>query len=218
MDNLLEYIDGASLMATTTGWEDKVAMGRGWSYGAEFLVQRSIGRTTGWIGYTWSKSMRQFDREGQVINNGRLFPSKYDRRHDISITVSHKLSDRIDFAASWVFNSGNSATLALQQYPQMPEEFIDDISMGYAIKDIGYIPSRNNYRLPAYHRLDLGINFHKQKKHGIRTWNISVYNAYNNMNAFMIYLGYEGENSDIKKLKKLTLFPIIPSVSYSYKF
>ncbi|HPK30021.1 MAG TPA: TonB-dependent receptor [Bacteroidales bacterium] len=218
MDNLLEYIDGASLMATTTGWEDKVAMGRGWSYGAEFLVQRSIGRTTGWIGYTWSKSMRQFDREGQVIDNGRPFPSKYDRRHDISITVSHKLSDRIDFAASWVFNSGNCATLALQHYPQMPEDFIYDASMGYTIKNIGYIPSRNNYRLPAYHRLDLGINFHKQKKHGIRTWNISIYNAYNNMNAFMVYPGYDDKNSEMKKLKKLTIFPIIPSVSYSYKF
>ncbi|MBO5805592.1 MAG: hypothetical protein J6R10_01875 [Tidjanibacter sp.] len=100
MHNLLEYRDGASLLTTSSGWEDKVAMGDGWAYGLEFLLQRSVGRTTGWIGYTWSKSMRLFNRPGQEINRGLPFPAKYDRRHDLSITVAHKLSERIDLSAT----------------------------------------------------------------------------------------------------------------------
>ena len=80
MDNVLEYRDGASFFGSTTGWEDKVAMGKGWAYGVEFLVQKKTGRLTGWIGYTWSKTMRQFDREGHVINFGKPFPAKYDFR------------------------------------------------------------------------------------------------------------------------------------------
>ena len=88
MDNVLEYRDGASFLGSTTGWEDKVAMGRGWAYGVEFLAQKKTGKLTGWIGYTWSKTMRQFDREGNIINFGEPFPAKYDRRHDLSITAS----------------------------------------------------------------------------------------------------------------------------------
>ncbi|MDY3979410.1 MAG: TonB-dependent receptor [Tidjanibacter sp.] len=219
MDNLLEYKDGASLMATTSGWEDKVSMGRGWSYGVEFLLQRSVGRLTGWIGYTWSKSLRRFDRAGQVINGGKPFYAKYDRRHDLSITAAYKISDRIDMGATWIFNTGNCATLALQKYQSLDGGQVD------------YVASRNNYRYDPYHRLDLGINFHKQKKHGVRTWNISVYNAYNHMNPFFVYQDTETtttventpqgiviNNSSRRVLKKTTIFPIIPSISYSYKF
>lgn len=228
MDNLLEYKDGTSLMATTSGWEDKVCMGRGWAYGVEFLLQRNVGKTTGWIGYTWAKSMRLFDRPGQEINGGRAFPAKYDRRHDLSITLSHKLSDKIDISSTWVYNSGNCATLAMQYYQELP----DDLYLSYASTimqpTLGHIPSRNNYRYDPYHRLDLGINFHKQKEHGLRTWNISVYNAYNHMNPFMMYPSsetiVEGDGngtvmvSSKQVFKKLTIFPIIPSITYSYKF
>ena len=227
MNNLLEYKDGASLMATSSGWEDKVCMGKGWSYGVEFLLQRSVGRTTGWIGYTWAKAMRQFDREGQVINGGRPFPAKYDRRHDVSITLSHRLTDNIDLSATWVYNSGNCATLAMQWYQGLPGEFYYNGMMSNAI-NLEYIPSRNNYRYDAYHRLDLSVSFHKQKKYGTRTWNISVYNAYNNMNPFLMYPSTDYDyNSDniggvsvtaVKKFKKLTIFPILPSITYSYKF
>ncbi|MEI8204575.1 MAG: TonB-dependent receptor, partial [Bacteroidota bacterium] len=99
------------------GWEDKVALGKGWSYGVELLAQRSIGKTTGWIGYTWSKTERLFDRPGKdMINNGEVFPAKYDRRHDLSIVVSHKLNEQIDFSATWVYSTGNCATLAMQTY------------------------------------------------------------------------------------------------------
>lgn len=226
MSNLLEYRDGASLLTTATGWEEKVAMGDGWAYGLEFLLQRSVGRTTGWIGYTWSKSMRHFNRPGQEINRGLPFPAKYDRRHDLSITLAHKLSERIDFSATWVYNSGNCATLALHTHEPLPDDFYPNNAES-GTSNINHIPSRNNYRYEAYHRLDVSINFHKQKRYGVRTWNISIYNAYNNMNPFLLYTSDEtvtegsGENTiykSVRKLKKATLFPIMPSLTYSYKF
>jgi len=207
-------------MGSSTGWEDKVNMGRGWAYGIEFLAQRSFGKTTGWLGYTWAKSERLFDRPGQEINGGRVFPAKYDRRHDVSLTVTHNLSERIDISGTWVYSSGNCGTLAMQEYDGLD---IPDAQSWYS--NNGHINSRNNYRFNPYHRLDLGINFHKQKKHGVRTWSISVYNAYNNLNPFLVYPNsdylYDRINNryvEVKKLTQLSIFPIIPSLSYSYKF
>lgn len=212
MDNLIEYKDGATFLGSSTGWENKINMGRGWAYGVEFLAQRSFGATTGWIGYTWSKSERLFDRPGQEINNGLPFPAKYDRRHDISIVISHKFSERIDASATWVYSTGNAGTLATQNYTST------DISTPYGFEystELGNITSRNNYRLPDYNRLDLGINFHKQRKHGVRTWSWGLYNAYNRQNPFMIYKTYKNANP---ALAQISLLPILPSVSYSYKF
>jgi hypothetical protein len=212
MDNLLEYRDGASFFGSSETWENKVCLGKGWAYGVEFLVQRSFGKTTGWVGYTWAHAKRQFDREGMTINEGKVFPAKYDRRHDLSITVQHKFSDRFDLSGTWVFSSGNCGTLGTQIYEGLP--------------DWDYIPQiqaleRNNFRMGNYHRLDVSMNFHKQKKHGIRTWNLSVYNAYNHNNPFLVYTSYgfdENTHQEKKVLMQASLFPIIPSVSYSFKF
>ena len=213
MDNLLEYKDGASFFGSSDTWENKVCMGKGWAYGVEFLVQRSFGKTTGWVGYTWAHSKRKFDRKGMEINEGKVFPAKYDRRHDISVTVQHKFNDRFDMSGTWVFSSGNCGTLGTQIYEGLPDEW-------------GYIPTinaleRNNFRMGNYHRLDLSFNFHKQKKHGIRTWNISVYNAYNHNNPWVVYTSYqwdEATHSEHKALMQASIFPIIPSVSYGFKF
>ena len=211
MKNMIEYRDGASFFGASAGWEDKVYMGDGWSYGVELLAQRTIGDITGWVGYTWSRTMRQFDREGQEINDGEPFPAKYDRRHDISIMLSYKPNKEFDCGVVWVFSSGNTGTLAMQEYYD-PET-----------GNVSYIESRNNFRMPAYHRMDIGVNFHKEKKRGTRTWSLSVYNLYNRKNPFMIY---EKDNMHSfingvhygSSLMKLSLFPIIPSVSYSFKF
>ena len=213
MNNLLEYKDGASFFGSSDTWENKVCLGKGWAYGIEFLVQRSFGKTTGWIGYTWAHSKRQFDREGMEINGGKVFPAKYDRRHDISITVQHKFSERFDLSGTWVFSSGNCGTLGTQVYEGLMDEW-------------GYIPSinaleRNNFRMGNYHRLDLGVNFHRPTKHGVSTWNISVYNVYNHHNPFIVYTNYswdEATQTEKKKLMQASLFPILPSVSYSFKF
>ena len=211
MDNLTEYKDGASFFSGSTNWEDKVCLGEGWAYGLEFLAQRTVGKFTGWIGYTWSKSERLFDREGETLNGGEPFPAKYDRRHDVSIVLMYKWSDRFDASLSWVYNTGNVTTLSLEDY--------ESAEGG----SVSFFESRNNYRLPNYHRLDASVNFHRNFKKGSRTINVSVYNLYNRKNPYMIYESadyhytYAGQTYR-SALVQMSLFPIIPSVSYVYKF
>ena len=209
MDNLIEYRDGSSFLGSQDSWESKVCMGRGWAYGVELLLQRSFGKTTGWIGYTWAHSNRIFDRPGQEINEGKVFPAKYDRRHDISITVQYKFNKHYDFSATWVFSSGNWGSLGMQEYQSL-DEYLFNIS---AVE-------RNNYQMPNYHRLDLGMNSYHHFKNGhTGCLNISVYNAYNRKNPFLIMTDTTWENdAPRKRLMQVTLFPITPSISYSYKF
>ena len=229
MHNLIEYKDGASFLGSGTGWEDKVVMGDGWAYGIELLAQKSFGKTTGWIGYTWAKSERLFNRPGQELNYGRVFPAKYDRRHDVSIVLSHKFSETFDLSATWVFATGNTGTLALQHYASgtIPEtnNYRFDDTPAYITGELNHISGRNNYRFNPYHRMDIGMNFHKKKKYGTRTWNLSFYNAYNNNNPFLVYPKevYEWNpvtNQPIvkKSLVQISVFPVIPSLSYSYKW
>lgn len=218
MDNLLEYKEGASFVGATTGWEDKVEMGKGWSYGAEFLLQKTTGKTTGWIGYTWSKAERQFDN----LNFGEKFYARYDRRHDVSVVLNHRFSDRFDLGLTWVYGTGNAVTLPTQIASAANISTIS--TMGYPYQtNYEYFGQRNNYRMPSYHRMDVGFNFHKQKKHGIRTWSLGFYNVYSRQNPFFLMFQ---ENSDKekaqtgkdRKLSQVSLFPIIPSISYSFKF
>jgi len=223
MDNLIEYKDGAGFMGSSTGWEDKVSMGRGWAYGVEFLAQKTIGKTTGWLAYTWSKTERKFDKLGQEINHGKVFLAKYDRRHNISLTMNHRFNDRFDLSGTWVYYTGNRGTLALQQYSAVN---LPDLNW-QNVYTIDYVSERNNFAMPDYHRLDIGFNWHKKKKHGLRTWNISLYNAYNQKNPFIVRQSYsndwvynpETNTYDSRKIfVKTSIFPIIPSISYSYKF
>lgn len=203
MLNLIEYKDGASFMGSTTGWEEKVCMGEGWSYGVEFLAQRTIGKVTGWIGYTWSRAWRLFNREDQQINYGKPFPAKYDREHDLSITVQWAVNKLVDLNATFVYGTGNRATLGTQVYYDPNTE-----------SEVAYVPERNNYLMPDYHRLDIGATFHyplRRHPDMQSVWNVSVYNVYNNMNPFLLY-------SEDNVMYKVTLFPILPSVSYTFKF
>lgn len=216
MDNLLEYKDGASFWGSSQGWEQKVCMGRGWAYGIEFLAQKTVGKLTGWVGYTWSHTDRQFDREGMVLNEGKPFPAKYDRRHDVSIVLTYKFNDRFDLSLTWVYSTGNAATLALQQFDPDPDP------AGYETGYYGYqttadyVSSRNNYRMPAYHRMDVGFNWHRKFRFGRRTLNLSVYNLYNRQNPYMLYT--ETTYSGGQTLNQLSLFPIMPSISYNWMF
>ena len=216
--NLIEYKEGASYMGYSADWESKVTTGMGWSYGVEFLAQRKIGPVTGWIGYTWSRTMRQFDE----INYGKPFHAKYDREHDLSITLQYQITPRIDIAGTWVYATGNRGTLVSQVYVD-PE-----------IGTVEYFSERNGYTLPDYHRLDLAINFHFPHKrsengkkgkadgyygkggwlrHAEHILNISCYNVYCHMNPMFVEADpYSG------KLYQITLFPILPSISYHFKF
>lgn len=211
MENLVSYKEGASFFNFdgNSSWEDKVTQGDGDSYGIEFLLQKKKGNTTGWIGYTYSKTTRQFDE----INGGLPYPFKYDRRHDISIVVSHKFSERISASAVWVYGTGNSITL--------PES----VHTGYEVNNFTnnppYFPTRietasnkNAYRMQPYHRLDLSVEFHKQKRKYKRVIVVGVYNAYSRVNPF--FINDETRNGR-RRFVQYGLFPIIPSVSYQFK-
>ena len=226
MDNLIEYKDGATFFGSSENWEHLVVAGSGWSYGVEVLAQREVGRLTGWVGYTWSRTMRLFDRPGQVLNDGKAFPAKYDRRHDLSVVLNYKFSNRVDVGATWVFSTGNTATVATQSYAQASDDPDDyDPDATNPVGTLSYIEGRNNFRMPNYHRMDVAANFHrvfKPTRHGFaprRTINVSIYNVYNRQNPYMLYQStlhsYHGYPS---ALMQLSLFPILPSVGYTLYF
>jgi hypothetical protein len=206
MKNLIEYKEGASFFGSNQNWEGLVEVGNGYSYGLEMLFEKRTGKTTGWIGYTLSWTNRQFAN----INNGEEFPYRYDRRHDISFVLTHKFNDKVDIGVVWVYGTGNAITLALQKYNSSG-------GVEFGDSEVNHIDQRNGYRMPSYHRLDLGVNIHKPKKWGEATWSFGLYNAYNRQNPFYLDIGYlQGGNE--KVLKQISLFPILPSVSYSFKF
>jgi hypothetical protein len=220
MNNVIGYKEGATFIqieevASGEGisWEDNVTSGHAWSYGLEFLIQKKEGRFNGWIGYTLSWTQMQFDS----LNFGKKFYARYDRRHDISLVGTFKLNDHITLSGTWVYGTGNAVTMPVSVYPA-PEYADIYISgnMGNYIKEYG---QKNNYRMAPYHRLDLGIQFHKEKKWGERIWEISVYNVYNRKNPFFYNIDYvSAYGRSYTRLKQVSLFPIIPSFSYSFKF
>jgi len=197
--DLITYKDAAT-RAFLYNWENQVLTGGlGRSYGWELLVRKTEGRTTGWVGYTLSWSERKFSR----INQGEWFPFKYDRRHDFKISINHQLTPKFGISANWVYNTGQKATLPISTY-------ID----AYGQKVVHY-SKRNGITYPAYHRLDLGLNWFKKTKWGERTWSIGVYNAYNRNNPYYIY--FETENTK-RVAKQIGVFPILPSISYNFRF
>ena len=177
--------------------------------------KRKFGASTGWIGYTLAWSNRQFDD----LNNGEIFPYRYDRRHDMSVVFSHTFSDKIDAAATWVYGTGSAITLPVLRF-SVPPSFQRPWETG----NEGYYTDfggRNSFRLPAYHRMDVGINFRRDRHYrlfgdGKRIINVSAYNSYNRKNAFFVYLGKDAAGR--QAYRQASLFPIIPSVSYSFKF
>ncbi len=210
MSNLIEYKEGASFMNVNRDWQDKVATGDGRSYGAELLVQKKQGRTTGWLGYTLSWSNRQFD----ALNFGRRFPYKYDRRHDIGLAVMHQWKERVEVSFAWVFGTGNTITLPTAIYDRQGDTF--DFNTDSQLYSYG---ERNGHRMRAYHRLDASITFRKPTRWGERAWVFGVYNAYSRRNPFYLYYTEFYSNFDeAGQFRQVSLFPIIPSVSYRFNF
>ena len=206
MNDLIAYKEGASFF-DAQGWESSIETGgEGRSYGIELFFQKKKGRTTGWLGYTLSWTDRRFNN----INFGEWYPYKYDRRHDISIVLAHQFNDRIDCGLTWVYGTGNAITFPQATYwsnPGGPQDMY--------IENINYYGERNSTRMNAYHRLDFGINFHKQKKYYTRTLSLSIYNVYNRQNPFFVYLD---EDADRTIARQVSLFPIIPSLTYGIIF
>ncbi len=205
LTNVVEYLPGASFFDLEGDWENLVTSGRGESYGVEFLVQKKTGRLSGWVGYTLSRSNRQFED----LNRGEVFPYKYDRRHDLSIVSSYEINDRIDLSATFVYGTGNTATVPVGLIWAQNISLTDQFSRLFLTNEFG---PRNGFRLRPYHRVDLGANFHKQKKRVSRTWTVSIYNLYNRQNPYFVYFAEMSSGSP--EFRQVSLFPIIPSFSW----
>lgn len=223
MDNLIEYKDGATFMGSDAGWEDKVETGKGWAYGGEVFFEKRLGKLTGWIGYTLSWSERQFPN----INGGEIFPYKYDRRHDVSVVLSFPVNDKWDFSGSWVYGTGNAHTLATERYFGDfggvayggifgGDFYYGDYNFDQFSSKVERVDGRNTIRAAAYHRLDLSFKKSEERKWGTSTWTVGVYNAYNRKNPFYYYIGRDSRGN--RALRRVSIFPMIPSVTWSFTF
>lgn len=226
---LLDYVGGDIPESGKLVWEDNVVKGQGWSYGMEFLVRRTAGKFTGWIGYTLSWTQQQFDD----LNFGKKFYARYDRRHDVSIVLMYSPNEKINLSLTWVYASGNAITIPESIYNL---ETMDDVLLNFMANKLNMNNSntmyqnlyqiesygeRNSTRMKAFHHLDVGIQFIKQHKKWKSIWEISVYNVYNHKNAFFYYVGNEynpATDTYTSKLQQMCIFPIIPSFSYNFQF
>ena len=216
MRNILEYKDGTLVIASSKDWEKNVEMGQGRAMGVEFFAQKTAGKLTGWLAYTLAKSERRFP-DG-TINMGEWFPYKYDRRHSVDLSVNYAITRNIEANATWSFASGGTTTLYTRTTAVLDPEG--------SLEEADFVAHRNNYRLPPSHRLNLGISFHHpHRRWGEGIWNLSVYNVYNRMNPNFVYLRYESvrdpETREFEThliMSKITLLPILPAISYTFKF
>ncbi len=224
MHNLIEYKDGSSFMEPEAKWENKVESGKGWSYGGEIFLEKKFGKLTGWLGYTLSWTERQFPN----INEGNIFPYKYDRRHDVSLVASFPLTEKWDFSASWIFGTGTAHTLPTERYFGNNSRYhsfggFSGIvlspfysSSGEFNGEVEHIDARNHIRAANYHRLDVSFRRTKVRKWGEGTWTLGVYNVYNRKNPFYYYIGADMRGN--RALKRVSLFPFIPSATWSFSF
>jgi hypothetical protein len=205
MQNQIEYREGYT--PNLTDAEEDFVFGRGWSYGTEVFLNKVRGRLTGWVGYTLSWTWRKFPD----LNEGKTYPAKYDRRHDLSIVAAYEQSKKWKFGAVFVYATGNATSL--------PQRFY--VLNGVLTQEYSQI---NAYRLPAYHRIDLSATYTPQPKKPKRvqsSWVFSVYNAYSRANPYFIYFSQEGSpyNGSLQvQAKQVSLFPILPSVTWNFKF
>ncbi|MFW6020225.1 MAG: TonB-dependent receptor [Bacteroidales bacterium] len=217
-DNVKGYKEGASFLliegpesTESYSWEDNLTEGQGWSYGSEILLQKKQGKFSGWLGYTLSWTQLQFDD----VNFGKKYFARYDRRHDVSLVTMYELNKNLDVSATWVYGTGNAITLPVANYKAGIHNRGTN-SNYYTYMQLRDYGEKNSSRMGAYHRLDIAMQFHKKVNLGERTISVSVYNVYNRQNPFFYYIS---ENSKGEKiLKQISIFPIIPSVSYTLKF
>jgi hypothetical protein len=210
MKRQIDFKDGAQIFANPNLVQEFV-VGKGWSYGNEIYLEKKKGKTTGWIGYTLSWTWRQFD----VINDGNKFPARYDRRHDVSIVLIHKISERVSATATWVYGTGNAVSLPIGRF------LLQDVTTAQPLVVPEYL-DRNSFRMPSYHRLDLGLVWKFKPKWGESDLTFGVYNAYNRRNAYFIYYeevkDAQGQQTLKFRPKLVALFPILPSITYNFKF
>ena len=201
MFNQVDYRDGADVLFNELV-EAELVFGKGRSYGIEFFVKKRLGKFTGWVGYTLSKTEKQFE----TINDGEWFSARQDRTHDVSIVGTYAFNKRLSVSATWVYYTGDAVTMPSGIY------IIDG-------KLVPLYTERNGYRMPNYHRLDLGVTLKgKQTKKFKSSWNFSVYNAYARENAYSITFQESEDNPGTVESVQTALFSIIPSITWNFKF
>lgn len=201
LDNQIDYRNGANLILNNKV-ESQLVFGRGWAYGAEFLIRKKYGRLTGWISYTLSKTNRQFPD----INGGKVYLAKQDRPNNIAIVGMYELNQKLTFSATWIYISGNVVTFPSGRY------LVDG-------NIVPYYTERNGYRMPDYHRLDLGLTWQRKKTaHFESSWNFSIYNAYGRSNAYAINFQQDPNNPTKMQAVQLSLFRFVPAITYNFKF
>jgi TonB-dependent Receptor Plug Domain/CarboxypepD_reg-like domain len=226
MTNVISYREGVSYLGSDNGWEDKITQGVGETYGLELFVQKKIGKFTGWVGYTLSWNTRQFDNEDPTlrVNNGKVYPFKYDRRNDFKALCTYNFSEKFSFTSSWQFSTGNSVSLPEITYsaPQRPEN-VDNPFIGGGYRALEIIGDKNSYRMPSYHRLDVNFEWTKKKKRFTRTFSLGAYNAYSRANPVFLYRDsnvttVNGQTVEAPVFRQFSLLPIVPSIAYNFKF
>ncbi len=220
MENLIDYQTGANFLGNAN-WQEKVEKGgTGESYGLEVFLRKPKGTFKGWVGYTWSKTTRQFP----TINNNEPYPYKYDRRHDFSAVAICNLNDKIQFSANFVFGTGTANTLpvAVSLIPSNPAFSFLELNEGSSGTNVTIeYGKRNAFTLPPYHRLDFNVRVAKTKPWGETYWNFGLYNAYNRRNPYFLFLRADYSNNIDKpviKARKLSLLPVLPSINWGFKF
>jgi hypothetical protein len=224
MKNQIEYEEGATPDGDVRNNPDNnFVFGKGWSYGAEFFLKKAKGKLSGWIGYTLAYTRRQFDD----LNFGRTFPAKYDRRHDVSVVATYDYNKKWTFGMTWVYATGDALTLPNERYFMSagPPVSIDqggniDVNNNFYI--LSGFDDRNGFRQKSYHRLDLSATLRSQKQKRFKSeWVFALYNTYGRQNPYFIYFDIEGNSQDGNQriqAKQVSLFSIIPSVTYNFKF
>ncbi|MDX2282999.1 MAG: TonB-dependent receptor plug domain-containing protein [Bacteroidia bacterium] len=226
LQNQIDFRDGANLFVNTD-LESEFVFGRGWTYGNEFYIERTQGQVTGWVGYTLAWAWRQFDgtvntggeENPGIINSGSRFHPRNDARHTVNVVLIYDISRRLSLSSAWDYRSGNAITLPVGRFWGFGPDFLTN--SGSIPLQIPDYPARNSFRMPAYHRMDVGLVIRFFPKWGEADLNISAYNAYNRRNPYFIFFEPQLNADNIpigNKAKQVALFPIIPSVTFNFKF
>lgn len=205
MKGLVEFSGGIMSLLDNLKIEDNLYFGNGDAYGAEVYLKKVEGRLTGWVGYTLSKSNRNFTQ----INDGIAFPFKYDRRHDLSVVSNYNLNSRWNVSAAFTFATGNSFTMPVSRYT----------IGGNIVNEYGPF---NGSRMPAYHRLDLAASYKIRSNSRVKSeLSFSIYNLYNRLNPMYTYFMAEGDLDKLRvsiQPKSVALLPMLPAINYTLSF
>ena len=206
LENQLEYRDGYVAGPSNKDIEYDFVAGAGKAYGLELFLRKNFGKLQGWVGYTLSYANRKFPE----LNEGKTFPARFDRRHDVSVVASYKLDNNWTFGGTFVYASGQPLTIPVRRY----------VIEGVVTYQYG---DRNNFRMEAIHRMDLSATYQKQTGKRLKSsWTFAVYNVYSRQNPFFYYIESQGNPYDISvklQAKKVSIFPFpIPSVTWNFTF